>query len=641
MNGIYSRFQLRRAFSKKSRQESLGLNFLLHALLVGIFALLSRHSPHSRRHLGDNTCSDSDGDDSDFLFADPFTTDELRSGAIILHFIGIFYIFLGLAMICDDYFEPCMEVLIHRWNIAPDVAGATFLAVGGSAPEFATAFVGVFFAKSDIGFGTVVGSAVFNIFIGIAVAALAAPGLVLTWWPLTRDAVFYSVSILVLALVISDGSVNITESAILFCMYFIYVGIMKYNTQLHDFVTAQLANEVRAPWRLRIRATVDSIFFQTVVLVFIMLNFVFTVMELIKDDSAEWSEDFNTAAAIIYICEYILKSIAFGFFSYWVDIWNAVDGALVFMVISEWLVNASTQTTAIRIVRLWKGIRLLRSVRVIKAVEQTKHLLATPQSVGQEETSQSGNGSPENGIAENETSKGDEMVQNLIQIGQGPVEPYGGTASDEEMNSVISASAVESRQELFDYGEGKKDFLWWLLLFPYRFMFHSTIPDVTQPENEKYYMYCFIACISWIIFITYFLVFLTTTVGETFDIPATIMGLTLMAAGTSIPDVLSARAAAASGFGDMSVSSTIGSNVFDVCVCLGMPWLISTLIVDNGDNIEIESSGLSLMVIGLMLTILLTVLFIHYYGWTLNNNLAYILLTLWAVYTVGQLLAQC
>jgi len=279
---------------------------------------------------------------------------------------------------------------------------------------------------------------------------------------------------------------------------------------------------------------------------------------------------------------------------------------------------------------------LLRSVRVIKAMEQTKHLLATPQSVGQKETPQSGNG-----IAENETPKGDEVFQNLIKISQGPVEPYGGTASDEEMNSVISASAVESRQELFDYGEGKKDFLWWLLLFPYRFMFHSTIPDVTQPENEKYYMYCFIACISWIIFITYFLVFLTTTVGETFDIPATIMGLTLMAAGTSIPDVLSARAAAASGFGDMSVSSTIGSNVFDVCVCLGMPWLISTLIVDNGDNIEIESSGLSLMVIGLMLTILLTVLFIHYYGWTLNNNLAYILLTLWAVYTVGQLLAQC
>ena len=53
-------------------------------------------------------------------------------------------------------------------------------------------------------------------------------------------------------------------------------------------------------------------------------------------------------------------------------------------------------------------------------MEQTKHLLATPQSVGQKETPQSGNGSPENGIAENETSKGDEVFQNLIKISQGP-----------------------------------------------------------------------------------------------------------------------------------------------------------------------------------------------------------------------------
>jgi len=638
MNGPYSRFQLRRAFSKKSRQESLGLNFLLHALLVGIFALLSRHSQHSRRHLGDSTCSDSDTDDSDFLFPDLFSRDELRSGAIILHFIGIFYIFIGLAMICDDYFEPCLEVLIRRWNIAPDVAGATFLAVGGSAPEFATAFSGVFFAKSDIGFGTIVGSAVFNIFIGIAVCSLTAPGLILTWWPLTRDTAFYSVTILVLALVISDGWVNIAESAILFGMYFIYVGIMKYNTQLHDFVNAQLAMDIRAPWRLRIRDVVDNIFFQTFVLVFIMLNFVFTAMELIKDDSAEWSEDFNTAAAIIYICEYILKSIAFGFFSYWVDIWNAVDGALVFMVISEWLVNASTQTTAIRIVRFWKGIRLLRSVRVIKAMEQTKHLLATPQSLEQEDTSRSGNGHAEKG-----TPKRDEMVENLIKSTKDPgqPEPYGGTTSDEEMNSVSANSEMESgREELFDYGESKTDFLWWLLIFPYRFIFHSTIPDVSQPENEKYYIYCFIACISWIIFITYFLVFLATTVGDTFDIPATIMGLTLMAGGTSITDVLSARAAAASGFGDMAVSSTIGSNVFDICICLGFPWLLSTLLVDHGNDIEIESSGLNLMVIGLILTILLTVLFIHYFGWTLNKNLAYTFFALYFVYIAYDLCVE-
>lgn len=35
--------------------------------------------------------------------------------------------------------------------MAPDVAGATFMAAGSSAPELATVVIGVFLAKDDIG----------------------------------------------------------------------------------------------------------------------------------------------------------------------------------------------------------------------------------------------------------------------------------------------------------------------------------------------------------------------------------------------------------------------------------------------------------------------------------------------------------
>ena len=41
--------------------------------------------------------------------------------------------------------------------------GATFMAAGGSAPELFTSMIGVFIAFSDVGIGTIVGSAVFNI----------------------------------------------------------------------------------------------------------------------------------------------------------------------------------------------------------------------------------------------------------------------------------------------------------------------------------------------------------------------------------------------------------------------------------------------------------------------------------------------
>lgn len=45
-----------------------------------------------------------------------------------------------------------------------------------------------------------------------------------------------------------------------------------------------------------------------------------------------------------------------------------------------------------------------------------------------------------------------------------------------------------------------------------------------------------------------------------------VMGLTLIAAGTSIPDLITSVIVARKGFGDMAVSSSVGSNIFDVTV---------------------------------------------------------------------------
>jgi len=44
------------------------------------------------------------------------------------------------------------------------------------------------------------------------------------------------------------------------------------------------------------------------------------------------------------------------------------------------------------------------------------------------------------------------------------------------------------------------------------------------------------------------------------------MGLTFLAAGTSIPDLITSVIVAKKGFGDMAVSSSVGSNIFDVTI---------------------------------------------------------------------------
>ena len=74
-------------------------------------------------------------------------------------------------MLSADHF--CLFFILQL-GISPDVAGATFMAAGGSAPELFTSVIGVFIAKSDVGIGTIVGSAVFNILFVIAACAFAA-----------------------------------------------------------------------------------------------------------------------------------------------------------------------------------------------------------------------------------------------------------------------------------------------------------------------------------------------------------------------------------------------------------------------------------------------------------------------------------
>jgi Ca2+/Na+ antiporter len=73
-------------------------------------------------------------------------------------------------------------------------------------------------------------------------------------------------------------------------------------------------------------------------------------------------------------------------------------------------------------------------------------------------------------------------------------------------------------------------------------------------------------------------------------IPAIIIGLTVLAAGTSLPDTLSSVVVARKGLGDMAVANAIGSNVFNVLFGLGGPWTIWILISQKG--IDIPSDGL-------------------------------------------------
>lgn len=94
---------------------------------------------------------------------DFFSLEQRQNGLVILHIFGLVYMFIALALVCDEFFVPSLGVITEKLDISEDVAGATFMAAGGSAPEFFTSVIGVFIAQNNVGIGTIVGSATFNI----------------------------------------------------------------------------------------------------------------------------------------------------------------------------------------------------------------------------------------------------------------------------------------------------------------------------------------------------------------------------------------------------------------------------------------------------------------------------------------------
>lgn len=136
-------------------------------------------------------------------FPRDFIGDKWRiRGLVLIHVAVVCYMFYSLALVCERYFMPSLEEFSQRLGLSEDVAGATLMSAGSSAPELFTAILGVFVAKGDVGTGAIVGSAVFNILFVIGLCAFVTTSTAqLNWWPVLRDSVFYTFTVLVLIVV--------------------------------------------------------------------------------------------------------------------------------------------------------------------------------------------------------------------------------------------------------------------------------------------------------------------------------------------------------------------------------------------------------------------------------------------------------
>jgi len=147
-------------------------------------------------------------------------------------------------------------------------------------------------------------------------------------------------------------------------------------------------------------------------------------------------------------------------------------------------------------------------------------------------------------------------------------------------NEFDGADSFETLIE-FNADSSNLETIFFLLLFPLRFLIHFTIPDVRSLDENgemnssvgKAYLST-LSCLMWLIIGSYAMVASLEALAELMDIPDAVIGFTVSAAGTSLPNYVASKVAAENGFGNQAVSNAFGSNTFNIMVGLGLPWML-------------------------------------------------------------------
>lgn len=149
---------------------------------------------------------------------------------LILHALILLLVFYLLAIICDRYFVNSLDRIAVKLKMNSDMAGATLMAVGTSAPELFVSLIAVFKPGEEaLGAGTIVGSAIFNILVIIGAIAIVRKAFV-AWQPIIRDVLFYSLSIILLIASFWDGKIILMEAILFVLLYLIYVlAVLKWK----------------------------------------------------------------------------------------------------------------------------------------------------------------------------------------------------------------------------------------------------------------------------------------------------------------------------------------------------------------------------------------------------------------------------
>jgi len=131
---------------------------------------------------------------------------------------------------CAEYLVEGLGSLSEKFNISEAVIGASVAAMGSSMPEFGASAFSVIENEPTIGFGTIVGSAIFNITVIIGGAALFGK-VAVDEKVVYRDGMFYLFTVVVALVGVRDGVLTRLEAVAWSGLFVVYLGWLFYDAR--------------------------------------------------------------------------------------------------------------------------------------------------------------------------------------------------------------------------------------------------------------------------------------------------------------------------------------------------------------------------------------------------------------------------
>ncbi|CAG9322684.1 unnamed protein product [Blepharisma stoltei] len=430
------------------------------------------------------------------------STEQIRGGGEILYGIGILYVLFGIREVCSGFFMPIIDYIVNKYSISPNVAGATLMALGGSAPEIFICFMSTFAASSTIGFSTIIGSGAFNAILLVGICAMSAKSVFeLQWWQVARDFMFNMVLLGLLVLFWSNLFIDWYEGLVLILVYILYVYFMKFNGTIEKFFKKHL----NLPYEG------DEVDFKPL------------------PDKPFKLRRYSISELEAYIPQAL----------------NFKRGILAKMIKNAQLQivkNSSEESEELR-ARFKYCVYL-----IMRAIEEKK------------------------------------KCQKRNKEERGLIYPYKHEVFDKEdiiapMARIRKLQTIEEKKEILSEVSPSRSLLNRILrclMLPLRLCLKLTIPNIER--HPKLWIFSMIISLTWIGGLSFLLVWWTSDIGMALGIPESVLGITILAMGVSIPDLLNSLKVTIEGHGDMALSGCIGSNILNLGVGIGVPCFFEAVI---------------------------------------------------------------